>query len=311
MKRLSLAVLALCWAISAGASCGTAFCMVNTGWHVQGAWTEPGARFDLRFEYIDQDQPQAGSRNVGVGEIRQHHDEVRTINRNWVASFDYGFDRDWSVSAALPLISREHTHIHNHGGAQFVDSWSFDEPGDLRVAARRQWSSESAPAERLDFYGLTLGLKLPTGEYDVRNGANQLAERTLQPGTGTTDVLFGGFFRRVLGSGASWFADVLVQAPLGEKDEFKPGGRIGVDFGYRKDALMLQLNLLHRDRDSGDEADEHNSGGTFLYLSPGLAASLGERWQAYGFLQLPLYQYVNGVQLTADWAFVAGVSARF
>ena len=31
----------------------------------------------------------------------------------------------------------------------------------------------------------------------------------------------------------------------------------------------------------------------------------------YGFLQLPLYQYVNGVQLTADWSIVAGVSARF
>lgn len=27
--------------------------------------------------------------------------------------------------------------------------------------------------------------------------------------------------------------------------------------------------------------------------------------------QVPLYQYVNGVQLTADWAFVAGASLRF
>lgn len=33
--------------------------------------------------------------------------------------------------------------------------------------------------------------------------------------------------------------------------------------------------------------------------------------QVYGFLQLPLYQHVNGVQLTADWAAVVGVSTRF
>jgi len=33
--------------------------------------------------------------------------------------------------------------------------------------------------------------------------------------------------------------------------------------------------------------------------------------QLYGFVQLPLYQYVNGVQLTADWAVAAGISARF
>jgi len=31
----------------------------------------------------------------------------------------------------------------------------------------------------------------------------------------------------------------------------------------------------------------------------------------YGYVQLPIYQYVNGVQLTADWAALAGVSWRF
>lgn len=28
----------------------------------------------------------------------------------------------------------------------------------------------------------------------------------------------------------------------------------------------------------------------------------------YGFVQLPIYQRVNGTQLTADWAAVAGIS---
>ena len=31
----------------------------------------------------------------------------------------------------------------------------------------------------------------------------------------------------------------------------------------------------------------------------------------YAFAQLPLYQSVNGVQLTARHSFVAGVSSRF
>ena len=74
---------------------------------------------------------------------------------------------------------------------------------------------------------------------------------------------------------------------------------------------MLQLNYLHRWRDRGSDAEPANSGGDFLYLSPGLSYALTQGLQAYGFAQLPLYQYVNGVQLTADWALVAGVSARF
>jgi hypothetical protein len=31
----------------------------------------------------------------------------------------------------------------------------------------------------------------------------------------------------------------------------------------------------------------------------------------YTFAQVPLYQKVNGVQLTADWSAVVGVSWRF
>src|SRR5262245_25006260 len=85
-----LGVLGAGWVSQeAQGSCGTAFCMVNTNWGMQGVSNERGARFDLRYEFIDQDQPMSGSRKVGVGEIRQHHDEVRTINRNWLATLDY------------------------------------------------------------------------------------------------------------------------------------------------------------------------------------------------------------------------------
>jgi hypothetical protein len=48
-----------------------------------------------------------------------------------------------------------------------------------------------------------------------------------------------------------------------------------------------------------------------MSASPGLSYVLMDRLQLYGFLQLPVYQHVNGVQLTADWAFVSGVSVRF
>jgi hypothetical protein len=316
VKRLLLAALALGVATGAAASCGTAFCMVNTSWNVQGVWTEPGLRVDLRFEYIDQDQPRAGSRKVGVGEISHHHDEVRTVNRNWLATADYAFSEAWGVSATLPVLDRSHAHIHNHGGAKLFDSWNFTEAGDVRVLGRRQWRAENVAAQRLDFFGVTFGLKLPTGKDDVRNAGGELAERTLQPGSGTTDVLAGGYFRRVLASGSSWFVDALIQAPLNEHDQFKPGRRASVDLGYRMEAsdklgVMLQLNAQHKSRDRGSDAEPEDSGARFLFLSPGLSYALTPSWQVYGFLQLPIYQYVNGVQLTADWAVVAGVSARF
>jgi len=313
----------LCAALAMGAvtqdahaSCGAAFCMVNTAWSVQGVSTEPGLRLDLRYEYIDQDQPRHGSSKVGVGQISQHHDEVRSINRNWLATLDYAFDNQWGISATLPLIDRDHTHIHNHRGERLPETWDFTRVGDVRVLGRRQWLSENRDAPRLDFYGVTFGLKLPTGATDLRNAQNQLAERTLQPGTGTTDLLIGGYYRRMLATGSSWFADVLVQQPLGSHDNFKPGTRASFDVGYRHEAtdrlaLMLQLNALLKNRDKGSNAEPPDSGGKFLFVSPGLSFVLTKNAQLYAFVQLPLYQYVNGVQLTADWAAVAGISTRF
>jgi hypothetical protein len=51
----------------ANASCGAAFCMVNTNWNIQGFAPEPGLRLDARFEYVDQDQPMTGSRKIAFG----------------------------------------------------------------------------------------------------------------------------------------------------------------------------------------------------------------------------------------------------
>jgi hypothetical protein len=74
---------------------------------------------------------------------------------------------------------------------------------------------------------------------------------------------------------------------------------------------MAQLNLLHKYRDRGAEAEPESSGGNFVFVSPGMSWALTRSLQVYGFVQLPLYQSVNGVQLTADWAAVAGISTRF
>jgi hypothetical protein len=301
----------------AQASCGSSFCMVNTNWNLQGFAPEPGVRLDLRYEYIKQDQPMSGSDRIGVGQISRHHDEIRTVNHNWLASLDYTIDPNWAISATLPVVDRNHSHIHNHHGEQEREAWNFTRLGDVRVVGRRQWVTENNEAGRVGYYGLNFGLKLPTGDRDVHNAAGERAERTLQPGTGTTDIILGGFYNAVLPfSGSSWFVQGLWQSALNSREDYKPGRRLTLDVGYRYEltdaiGLMLQVNALHRQRDSGSQAEPDDTGGRFLFLSPGVSVALSKTTQLYGFVQLPLYQHVNGVQLTADWSAVVGVSARF
>jgi len=318
-KGLAMVASGFTLALSADpvpASCGSAFCTINTNWGVQGQWTEPGIRADLRYEYINQDQPMNGKDKVSVGQIPMHHDEVHTVNKNWIATFDYQFDSAWGISAVIPVVDRDHLHIHNHQGAQIPESWNFTQLGDVRVLARYQFPGREGTDHTLTSSGMIFGLKLPTGKFDVTNAEGEQAERPLQPGSGTTDLVFGVYLQGNLPlKDFSWFTQAQYVGALNMREEFRPGDRFTIDLGVRYDisnlGLMLQLNALSKAKDLGAQAETDDSGGTFVFVSPGISYSITRNLQAYGFVQFPVYQYVNGVQLTANRAVALGISGRF
>ena len=309
-----MATLHSAYPVTTQASCGTAFCGVNTSWDAQGLWNQPGLRADLRFEYIDQDQPRHGSDRVAVGELQRHHDELRTINRNWLLNLDYSFDEHWGVSLVVPYVDRDHEHIHHHHGHQLPQAWNFTELGDVRLIGRYQFASQPFKDSR---HGLKFGLKLPSGDHEVTNADGSLAERTLQPGSGTTDLILGAYFQHAgFDSRLRWFGQVLWQQPLDERADFRPGYQLSLDAGLsyglgERATALLQANAQVKGRDSGADAEREDSGSQTLAISPGIGYALTPATQVYAFVQLPVYQYVNGVQLTADVAWVAGMSMAF
>lgn len=317
-KKLCLLGAILIVPLTAAASCGSAFCTIHTSWDTQGAWLEPGWSADLRYESIRQDQPRHGTSNVGVGEIPRHHDEVLTQNRNYLGTLDYTFNQDWGVNVLVPFVDRQHDHIHNHMGGQISEHWDFTELGDVRVLARRRLAtSEDASHSSVATTGVNFGLKLPTGKTDVRNDDGDLAERTLQPGSGTTDLVAGAYYSKHMPlRSLSWFTQAFAQLPLNTHEDYRPGNRLSLDAGMRYAAgdrlgLLLQLNTLLKARDRGVEAEPEDTGGTFVFLSPGVSYAFTRSVQAYGFVQLPVYQRVNGVQLVPRYAFALGLNARF
>ena len=63
--------------------------------------------------------------------------------------------------------------------------------------------------------------------------------------------------------------------------------------------------------DEGDNADEVNTGGTLLYISPGITVSVSQQVAIYGFVQVPIYQDLNGVQLAPHYTASLGVRYTF
>lgn len=312
IKKLSYAILTpltLVFATPVSASCGASFCTVNTDWNAQGVINQPGARFDLRYEFIDQDRLMAGSNRVAAGEIPRHDDEISTFNRNLVLGFNYTTQAGWGVNLQVPWVSRDHFHIHHHHGEQLDERWDIKKLGDARITVRM-------PLTESYNLGLLVGLKLPTGKTDVTNDHNDRAERTLQPGTGSTDTLLGLTYHSISRGAHSWFSQALWQRATTERDSYRPGDQLGVDLGYRfafndRFSTTLQLNAQLRGRDKGSNAKPEDSGSRFLHLSPGIVYALSPDVQVYAFAQFPLYAHVNGVQLTASKNMAMGLSWRF
>lgn len=312
---LLAAALALFVPSIAAASCGAAFCAVNTNWTAESALAESTNAFDLRYESMNQDQPMFGSRKVRVGEVPAHHDEVSTKNRNLVASFSHNFGNRFGVTITAAAGQRDHFHVHNHHGAQIGQAWNFTELNDVRVVGRYQLLTLQDPLKPASG-GITFGAKLPTGKHDVANAAGAAAERSLQPGSGTTDLIAGGYYHQKLTElDVSWFAQAQYQHALNTRDNYRPGAQLGLDLGVRKGlgggfGVLGQLNYVHKGADSGSEAEPASSGGRALYASPGLNYALTSAMQLYAFYQVPLRRHVTGVQLTASRALVIGLSGQ-
>lgn len=310
--RSAFALPLLLFPLAAAASCGSAFCTINTDWDTQAPWQDDATRLDLRAEYIRQDQLRAGTdKAAAAGEVGTH-DEISTRNRNMVASLSHAFGPSLRAALQVPLVSRDHSHVFNGVGGPEPESWNFTRLGDVSVLAHLRLDDAQSMHERA--YGLIGGVKLPTGSIKVRNSAGELAERSLQPGSGSTDVIAGGFVSGRLAQ-ASWHTQLNWQHAVSVRQDYQPGDRVGMDVGvaYPLGAVhaLAQLNLLWRAQDTGANAEPADSGGQFAYFSPGVAVPLGRDAQIYGLVQLPLYQNVRGSQLTADVAATLGLTMRF
>jgi hypothetical protein len=314
LALLAAPLTVLLGAVNAGASCGSAFCSVNTDWQALGLGVQRGWRLKLQYEFIDQDRLREGDDEVSGVATEADHEELRTVNRNWLATVDYGLDDHWGVNLTAPFVNRDHSHIHDPLGEGELETWHFSDLGDLRLQGRYQ-SHHGAGGQVLA--GVTFGVKLPTGRFHETNDEGEEAERTLQPGSGTTDLLVGGYALLRLPPGwGSLFAGVALQTPINEREGFRPGTQYHADGGWNypvggRLAAILQADCTYRTRDRGPDAEPDDSGLTTLSVSPGVSLALTPGTRLYTFVQLPVYRHVNGVQLTYHAAWVAGLSVTF
>lgn len=179
--------------------------------------------------------------------------------------------------------------------------------------------------------GVTFGLKLPTGNDSFDGGPNGLLDRDTEIGTGSTDLLLGGFYRHTLSSvahGLYWYSQALLDIPALTQGGYRPGVELDSAIGlyYQRFSIgrvritpVAQVIPSLRTRDTGDWASggvndppvgQINSGYQRVLLSPGIEFDF-HPVMVYADAEFDVLHYSEGNQLVAPVLFKISASYSF
>jgi len=257
------------------------------------------------LNYDFQDQNQNWSDNSKAPAANNGDKEIRTDFIS--AGLQYMFNRSWGVQAELPFAYRNVPD----GTITSVNWFSL---GDIRLKAVYTGFSPELSS------GITMGLRLPTGSYSHENAYGDV-DRDSEIGSGSTDVLLGGFYRGHLSPDLKWdwFAQAEADLPVLTQGDYRPGFEVdaaaGVDYkglslGRVSIAPVAQVIVSERTKDYGAAANSPNSGYTRLLLSPGVEFHL-HPVKLYADVEVPVFEHVNGNQLVAPLLFKLSLSYMF
>jgi len=300
-------------------ACATCGCTLNSD-AAFGHYTEPGWRLSLEYDYIHQDQLRSKTHEISVVPARTEleHD---TLNRYVTAGVDYSPTADWNINVRVPYVIRTHSTYGDYDPGEPLPPLSSSHSsslGDVRLIGNYQGF---LPAHNL---GVQLGIKLPTGRFgtavDFRSGpaAGTPLDASLQPGTGSTDVIVGAYYYQAVGYNLDFFTNLQYQSAVSSKqdqpgEDFRPGDTTTLSFGLRYEESpywvpQVQMNFLHKNVDRGALADITDTAGYVAYFSPGVTFRVVGGLHLYAFGQLPVYSDLVGYQVFPRYTFSIGAS---
>lgn len=260
--------------------------------------------FREQFLYIKaSDDPSPADRNLEV--------------LGGISVLGYGATSDLALFGVLPYLDKK-LDLTIPGGQRITRSTNGI--GDAQLFARYTLFQKNLPGRSFRIAPF-LGVKLPTGDDNDRDRFGRLPQ-PLQLGSGSWDP-FGGVIATYQ------TLAYQVDAQLNYKANTKANGfesgdefRFDSSLQYRlwPRALgagvpgflygVIETNLLHEAKNKIGGTNDPTSGGTKLFLSPGLQY-VTRRWILEAIVQLPVVQELNGTGLKDNYSVRAGFRVNF
>lgn len=247
-------------------------------------------------------------------------DGRQRVIHSGILEANYGISRKISIAGIISYTGQEIGSI-SPGGIKQVEYISGI--GDMIIMAKLGITNPLA----YNGWGLYVGFgsKLPTGSFNQTRSDGSLYFMDLQPGTGSFDAISWISLSKshifltnlYLSSGATFrlsgknrnFRDSLTYMA---GNEFQYTGGFSYNF-YRGIVFDVFSYFRYRfqamDKLSGIPID--NCGGHWLFFSPGIKVSFTPKLSLLAFNDFPLYQNINGPQLTTTYRASVGLTYNF
>jgi hypothetical protein len=259
----------------------------------------------LQYDFMDQNHNWSGSSEAPAA----NNDDKKLESQFTSLGLQYMFNGSWGVQAELPYTFR---YFKGTDSSSTIASHNWSGLGDVRIQGIYTGFFADLSA------GVTFGLKLPTGSFTEDT---DLVDRDTQIGSGSTDILLGGFYRGNITKDENWdwFAQLQLDVPVLIQDEYRPGIELdsaaGIDYkgfsiGRVRISPLAQILFSERTSDSGANADPDNSGYQRVLLSPGIEFHI-HPVKIYADVEIPVFQNVTGNQLVAPALFKVSMSYMF
>jgi hypothetical protein len=333
MKKLCLYIgsifLILNFTSLAKASCGSSNCSLIRG-SQSGLANEDRFVVDLSYRYVPQDKGKKGSSDfsgpIDVAAIDfangtiepEHHREIKTLNQLAQLDMSYGVTEKFTLSLNVPFYNdRYHEHIDDCAGgvcdpADFTNQDGSTGFGDITLMAKYAvWQTTKHQLVA------GAGLKFASGEYDLLSSEGEINEPTIMPGTGSNDPVISLLYNfSLVPNKWNFFASVAHRFTTENSLDYEFGDSTLIDGGVNYQAnekvnLLLQINTRISGRDEFLGMGVPNTGVTFVDVTPGVVLTASESTAFYAHVQIPIYQYVNEVNLVPNWGLMMGISYGF
>jgi hypothetical protein len=304
-KTVLLVMLAAGLSLAAGNSfacaCGCGVFSVGTSSLLPNG---TGGTAYLEYDYMNQTGNWSGTSSAPLAD----NDDKNIRSDFYTAGLQYMFNRDWGIHISVPYTRRSFTTTLDSGGIGTFDHGAL---GDIRVVGVYTGFSDDMSS------GLTFGLKLANGDYTYPG-----FDRDTSIGTGTTNLLLGGYHEGSLNAidTWSWFVQGQFDRAFNTRDGYRPGNELdaaggvyysGWEVGAKGTlAPVMQVLVSNRWRDSGVNSDSDNSGYQRILTGPGLEYDNGN-FRLYADIEFPIYQNVNGNQLVPPRMYKLIASYKF